>query len=127
MSDQPAYISTGIPLNTGSVKLEFADGARVVPGFIVDQLGGAEAITTPQFKALVKNFTWQEFAETHFKMVAAAGVNRMVGDLVKGYMAGLQQKAEQLRQAHNANVGVKLEQEDSARRGRLWQWFHRGQ
>jgi hypothetical protein len=123
MSDQQPYISTGIQLNTGSVKLEFADGERIIPGFIVDQLGGQQALTTPQFRSVARNFTWQEWAEIHFEMVAAAGVNRMVGDLVQGYMAGLRARGEELRQQHNANVGVKLEQEDSARRGRLWQWF----
>lgn len=121
---QQAYISTGIPLNTGAVTLVFKDGPHLMPGFMVDQLGGADAVQNTEFTQAIAGLTWQEYAEYHFKRVYRANVNQMVGDLVSGYMDGVRQRAEAQLQAHNANVQIATDREDSARRGRLWQWFN---
>jgi hypothetical protein len=80
-----AYINLGGG-KAQDVTLQFADGEKVVPGWLVAHLGGPGKVTEAEFKATVKGVTYEEFTSGFHEEVAANTLNKVQSSIVQQHL-----------------------------------------
>ncbi|HEX8564123.1 MAG TPA: hypothetical protein VF648_00545 [Pyrinomonadaceae bacterium] len=81
---QNAIVSLGGAGQAEIVELEFADGLRAVPAYIVAHLGGRDALSAraEQFK----NLSYDDFCSAFHNMVSADTLNRIQSSFVTSFL-----------------------------------------